>query len=354
MAEKFNTIFLFVTATQPVILPDKIIQLEVNKNKPSGYFFKGLNRINIDQHLLKSGELNDEQLFEELENCASVNPNKSILAIVNTKVLSQSLYEHLNKTIAHKCLYLSAALIPYHRRKVIDAVKNADKPMCLISTQVVEAGVDIDFDIVYREFAPMDSINQSAGRCNRNGVKGKGIVKIFKYKRKGLLKTYDPILMNITKNVLENQENVIPESRLFEINLEYFKQVKQKIQDDNDNSIKLLEHIYSLQFEKIKDNFKLIEKKWKEYNFFIPVNEEAEEVWQCYLNCLEIEKPFERKAALKKVKSNLLDYVVSIPDYIIDIDDSELELSIIKRKIWSDFYSNKIGYYKTQNSSLTF
>lgn len=351
MAEKFNTKFLFVTATQPIILPEKVTRLEVNEEKPPGYYFKGLDRITLDQSLLKEEDLTDKQLYAELEQCAADNPRKSILVIVNTKAFSQSLFEHLRSALSHDCLYLSAALIPYHRKRVIDTVKKADKPICLVSTQVVEAGVDIDFDIVYREFAPMDSINQAAGRCNRNGIKGKGVVKIFKYKRKRPLKIYDAVLMDITKNVLKAQDTIIPEPQFFEINNDYFQQVKEKIQDDNDDSKDLLDYIYGLQFEKIKEKFKLIDKTWKEYDCFISVNGDAEVVWQQYLDCFEIENPFERKAELKKVKPKLLNYVVSIPDYVIEVTDEEKEKSVIYRQDWKNFYSKTVGYFNQPSPS---
>lgn len=350
MAENFNTKFLFVTATQPMILPYKVTALEVNEDKPPGFYFKGLNRISLDQSLLKKGEMSDKQIYKEIENCAADNPDKSILVIVNTKAFSQSMFEHLNNTITHECLYLSASLIPFHRKEVIDAVKKSDEPICLVSTQVVEAGVDIDFDIVYREFAPMDSINQAAGRCNRNGIKGKGVVKIFRYKRKYPLKIYDSVLINITTNVLNAHDTLISEPKFFEINADYFKQVKEKIQDHNDSSLKLLEHIHGLQFEKIKEEFKLINKNWKEYDFFIPLNEVAMEIWQQYLNCFEIEHPFKRKSELKKIKPQLLNYVVSIPDYAIDISEAEKDKQLIFRSNWSDFYDTIRGYgTKKQN-----
>lgn len=355
MAAKFNTKFLFVTATQPMILPKKVIPLEVSEEKPAGYYFEGLDRITLDQSLLQKGELNDEQLYEVIQKYATDHPHKSILIIVNTKAFSQSLFEHLDEAISHECLYLSAALIPYHRKNVIDRVRKADKPICLVSTQVVEAGVDIDFDIVYREFAPMDSINQAAGRCNRNGIKGKGAVKIFKYKRKRPLKIYDPVLMNITIDVLKSHDKIITESQFFEINKDYFQQVKEKIQDYNDSSMDLLEQIYGLQFEEIKKSFKLIDKTWKEYDFFITINEEAGEIWQRYLKCIDLENPFLRKAELKKVKPNLLNYVVSIPDYAIEVTDEEKEQAIIMRENWTDFYNADIGFKKKvvdQNQSI--
>ncbi|HBK52912.1 MAG TPA: CRISPR-associated helicase/endonuclease Cas3, partial [Syntrophomonas wolfei] len=84
-----------------------------------------------------------------------------------------------------KVYYLSTNLVPAQRADRIDKIA-ADledgENLILVSTQVVEAGVDLDFDIVIRDFAPLDSIIQCAGRCNRGGIMfsyNRGIVYLF-------------------------------------------------------------------------------------------------------------------------------------------------------------------------------
>jgi CRISPR/Cas system-associated endonuclease/helicase Cas3 len=70
-----------------------------------------------------------------------------------------------------------------HRLKVLDKVKQrleSDKPVRLVATQCVEAGVDIDFPCVYRALAPLEAIAQAAGRCNRSGLRETGVVTVFK------------------------------------------------------------------------------------------------------------------------------------------------------------------------------
>jgi len=75
-------------------------------------------------------------------------------------------------------------VIPKERLTRINEIRKSEdsprKRRVIVSTQLIEAGVDIDADIVYRDFAPLDSINQVAGRCNRNSAKGdKGTVFVF-------------------------------------------------------------------------------------------------------------------------------------------------------------------------------
>ncbi|MFW6456884.1 MAG: CRISPR-associated helicase/endonuclease Cas3, partial [Planctomycetota bacterium] len=85
--------------------------------------------------------------------------------------------------------HLSSAMCPAHRSKVLEDVTDrleADRACRLISTQVVEAGVDIDFPVLYRAAAPLDSIVQAAGRCNREGALDKGRAIVFEPRDGGM------------------------------------------------------------------------------------------------------------------------------------------------------------------------
>ncbi|MDQ3328218.1 MAG: CRISPR-associated endonuclease Cas3'' [Chloroflexota bacterium] len=96
------------------------------------------------------------------------------LAVVNTKKDALALLDALDDPAA---LHLSTSLCGAHRRDVIKAVTEklqAGEPCRLVSTQVIEAGVDLDFPLVLRALAPLDSIIQAAGRCNREGKLGPG------------------------------------------------------------------------------------------------------------------------------------------------------------------------------------
>ena len=91
----------------------------------------------------------------------------------NSKIIYSSISE--DKIIKNKfdLVYLSSNIVPKERIKRIENIKENPKNKIIITTQLVEAGVDIDIDIVFRDFAPISSINQSCGRCNRN-FKDKG------------------------------------------------------------------------------------------------------------------------------------------------------------------------------------
>ncbi len=104
---------------------------------------------------------------------------ESVLAIVNTRKDARALWEQMPEGTLH----LSALMCGAHRSRVIQDIKGrlkAGVPTRVISTQLVEAGVDVDFPAVYRALAGLDSIAQAAGRCNREGqLAGKGDVVVF-------------------------------------------------------------------------------------------------------------------------------------------------------------------------------
>lgn len=103
----------------------------------------------------------------------------SVLAIVNTRKDARALWDAMPQGTLH----LSALMCGAHRSQVIAKIKArlaAGTPTRVISTQLVEAGVDVDFPVVYRALAGLDSMAQAAGRCNREGrLDGKGRVVVF-------------------------------------------------------------------------------------------------------------------------------------------------------------------------------
>lgn len=106
-----------------------------------------------------------------------------VLCIVNTTRHARDLFRILGPHEGH--FHLSARMCAAHRREVLDGIRaRLDEPNAacrVVSTQVVEAGVDVDFPVVYRALAGLDSLAQAAGRCNRNGrLSGRGEVFVFR------------------------------------------------------------------------------------------------------------------------------------------------------------------------------
>ncbi len=124
------------------------------------------------------GSLNDDSLIQHIQD----NASNGCLLILNTTKAAQTLHQKLS---AHTtALHLSARMCPRHVMAVLAKVKRLRKnrlPVVLVATQLVEAGVDISFPVVYRAECGLDSFAQAAGRCNRNGelLPAKGCVFLF-------------------------------------------------------------------------------------------------------------------------------------------------------------------------------
>ncbi len=116
---------------------------------------------------------------------------RQALAIVNTTDHAQKLHTELAEVFSGCVLHLSTRMCAQHRSDVLDKVSRMlteDRPVLLVSTQLIEAGVDVDFPVVYRALAPAESLIQSAGRCNREGqlgVRG-GRVVVFESEEDGM------------------------------------------------------------------------------------------------------------------------------------------------------------------------
>jgi len=116
-----------------------------------------------------------QQLGEPLTEDALIGriiAQKQVLCIVNTRRRAQTLFARLYKAEPEGTFHLSTTMIPLHRKEVLKNIHErlSKGLLChVVSTSLVEAGVDLDFETVYRERAGLDSIVQSAGRCNREG-----------------------------------------------------------------------------------------------------------------------------------------------------------------------------------------
>lgn len=123
-----------------------------------------------------AGRLSDNELAGRL----SAEPQ--VLCVVNTRPHAAALYRRMMEAATDGCLHLSAQMCPRHRTAVLRLIRRRlqrNQPCRVVSTQLVEAGVDLDFPVVYRAMAGLDSIAQAAGRCNREGKLTCGRVVVF-------------------------------------------------------------------------------------------------------------------------------------------------------------------------------
>lgn len=177
LSQRCNTTAVLCTATQPLLnelkSPDKG-QLTIPKeNELAGDFdrhFIELKRVDIHNKVKPGGWSSPEitklavEQFKEKSSC---------LVIVNTKAWAQELYRRCAEQVdTSQLFHLSTNQCPAHRKVLLENIRTRLEqglPVLCISTQLIEAGVDVDFASVIRFLAGLDSIAQAAGRCNRNG-----------------------------------------------------------------------------------------------------------------------------------------------------------------------------------------
>jgi CRISPR-associated endonuclease/helicase Cas3 len=179
LRKHYGVTILLCTATQPALGPHKstgftfegLEDIHEIMEDPAG-LFDSLKRVEVE--LPKN--IHKPRTWEELAEELAQKP--SVLCIVNRRDDCRILWSLMPKGTFH----LSALMCGAHRSRRIAEIKarlEAGRPTRVISTQLVEAGVDVDFPVVYRAMAGLDSIAQAAGRCNREGLLEKGTLSLF-------------------------------------------------------------------------------------------------------------------------------------------------------------------------------
>jgi CRISPR-associated endonuclease/helicase Cas3 len=177
LTTNYGSSVVFCTATQPAIRAFLPANLQTTELAPDPRrLYEALRRVRVTN----LGYIDNISLVGLLRQ------HDQVLCIVNTRRHALALG---NLMKAPGTYHLSARMCPRHRSAVLEEVKRvlrAGDTCRVVSTQLVEAGVDIDFPIVYRAMTGVDSIAQAAGRCNREGRRSEGRVFIFRPEAHGL------------------------------------------------------------------------------------------------------------------------------------------------------------------------
>lgn len=289
--EKFGSYAIISTATQPnfKIPNDNTEAIKFFKDYAEPYPLLPLSYFNNDLFNRYQIDFNKEPIDLETLKGSIISENSSILVILNTiddtKELYKLLLDEFNK---EELLLLNTHLNPRHRKIKIYLAKRRlcqNKRIIVVSTQLIEAGVDVDFPILYRDFATVASIVQSAGRCNRNGkLDSFGQVKLFKLQNKGKIRSdiiyqgKDKEILRFTKESFHNE--FYQERELLSIQKEFFHRIQSELNfaKHSQNSPKLefdfLKDIQECMYEKI-GQMQLIDKQLfgEEIQYYVPWNE---------------------------------------------------------------------------------
>jgi len=214
LVEQCGSSVVLCTATQPLLDQVNVEKgalriAEGNELMPDvKKLFDELKRVEVKNQRKPGGWTNDEIAALAMEETRRAG---SCLVIVNTKNAAQSLYRLCKQLDGIPCYHLSTSMCPTHRRAILTEIRERlDKrlPVLCFSTQLIEAGVDVDFGAVIRFTAGLDSIAQAAGRCNRNGQRAIGIVHVVNPQDENLEKLPNiSIGRDKAERVLDEYEN---------------------------------------------------------------------------------------------------------------------------------------------------
>jgi len=373
LSKYLNTTIVLMTATMPVIFKDVNSYELINDYE---LLYNALNRTVFKSELEKEMSISElvDFFFEKWSG------DKSALIVVNTIATSIKVYEELAKRLDEKVIkvtsknrgaiqrdlskvflcYLSTNIVPQERKERINLIKTMLKEgftVILVSTQAIEAGVDLDFDMAIRDIAPLDSIVQVAGRCNRNWHIDRGelfIVKIVDEKgNQDSLKIYDDILINRSEALLKEKRE-FNESELRNIIDKYYGDIANRINLESKTE-ELLQAIKDLNFDELRD-FSLIEKEPKIPVFIEIDDNNARKILEEFKESIneikdsERNEIFKHKAKLKIIRTKLENYIINVwkidknlPDIGHDLGIS-IGIKYVSRGIRDAYYNDETGY----------
>ena len=183
ICRKYRCSILFSTATQPDFAALSGVDWRPAEILPENRrLYEKMRRVRTEWRLHKNaGRGKTETLSDIAEEMAG---GTNVCAIVNLRRHARELFGELRKRTGSDegVFLLTTDLCPAHRLEVVRAIRERQRdgrPCIVVATQCIEAGVDLDFDVMYRALAPLEAIIQAAGRCNRNGRLEEGRLIVF-------------------------------------------------------------------------------------------------------------------------------------------------------------------------------
>jgi CRISPR-associated endonuclease/helicase Cas3 len=356
LAKFLNTRIVLMTATKPKIYElanQEILKNEGEKAKSIELLpdyreiFQCFKRTKIVS--LISQKIEDENDFLEQIFTQKWSDEKSCIVVCNTVKRSLDVYnlifELVDETI-NPVYYLSTNIIPARRQRIIDDIKSdlgiGLKPI-LVSTQCVEAGVDLDFDMGFRDLSPMDSIIQVAGRINRNNDPNKKYSPLYIIDFGDCKKIYDVVTQQQARLLLEKNIEILEDNYL-EVIEEYFSNVagdksfidSRKIFD----AMKILK--YDSQDPKTDiavSSFKVIDEKFPALSVFIEIDETAVKYKNLFIQMITKQISQEDFSPYKK---DFHQHIITVPSHLPKAKDL----------LQSDRYLICEGIYNIPNNEL--
>ncbi|MGY5850945.1 CRISPR-associated helicase Cas3' [Salegentibacter sp. F14] len=374
---------ILMTATRPKIF--ELAQQEILKEQGESILPKEL-LINYEEvfalfqrtsiHPLLN-DLKEEKENRTQEFVSSVfedkwSSNKSCLIVCNTVKRSIEIFDAIQSYLdendfENPIFYLSTNIIPAHRLQRIQEIKDdiqAHKAPILVATQVVEAGVDLDFDMGFRDIGPIDSIIQVAGRINRNNNPDKphSPLYIVDFDTIATTMVYGRLTYIQAKKSLERQ-NHFNEREYLKLITEYFDGISEKSSFSDArayfNSMQTLK--YDADDKKLLpvSAFRIIEESDRYAAVYIEIDDFSSEILQKYLQ--KITNEISKEEYNKDWKLKFQQHIISVPIYFCEgletVNEYEESILLVPKSEIGSRYSTKTGYnrdYIKENNAYTF
>ena len=297
------------------------------------------NRVEVNYDLLSEQKIEYEELLQHIiEN--SSNSQKILIEFIS-KNDAKKFYElcenNEDLNVNHEILILTGEDNKARRNSIIKKINSKYKKIILISTQLIEAGVDIDVDVGYKNISGLDNEEQFLGRINRS-CKKSGKAYFFYltdakkvYKNSVIIENKLNLFSDEMKDILENKNFDVFYSKVLEI---LKRKAKEKINNDNFETI-----IFNKKFKLLKERMKLIEEQDDKKTYFfnrtltdeeieeIGENIDGSEVWERYVDILKEENYAKKIVELSKIREKMMYFLYEVKK------NTELNYSDIKGSI---------------------
>jgi CRISPR-associated endonuclease/helicase Cas3 len=338
LSEDYNVYIIIMTATQPLLFEEKEIKSLVHNTE---YYYNQFNRITYHFH---HNQINLKQLSNMIKD--DLKTDNDIMLVLNTIKSSVEIYNQVKDLQTnHEIIYLSSNITPIERLERINHIKEYDGPKLIITTQLIEAGVDISVDKIYRDIAPLDSIIQTAGRCNRNNTNSGEVhvIKLINGKRKlyaGMV--YDSVSLSTTIQLLKRYDKITEKEFTYTVTKKYYTILKQTKKYNH----VLEEDINKSNYLNVSNEFQLI-KKENQIPLYICINNEAEKIFNAYEEIIRNYNGYIRKEKFNEIKNQFYQYVINIYENELEEDSIEIindEIGVIRLKDYYNTIDKVVGF----------
>lgn len=384
LSKFLNTRVLLMTATKPKTFDlanreiiaeqkgDEIAQpLELLTDFES--VFSAFKRTKIIP--LISEIVTDEQHFIESYFSIYWQPSQSCLIVCNLVKRSVDVFEAVKKhaeEAAHKnpVYYLSTNIISATRLKVIQDVKNdllAGLKPILISTQAIEAGVDLDFDMGFRDIGPIDSIIQVAGRINRENSPERWDSPLYVIDFDDCTKIYERLTTAQARKALElglkKFGEAIREEHYLDLIENYYEALSAEDAKSFSEARKFFDSMKRLNYDNDDKStfpvskFQVIEQRGGIASVYIEIDEKAEKAKKAFLNM--IHKKLNKEVFDKEFKLSFNQHIISIPEYLPKVKELKLDkvnllcdgLYLVRQNEIAEYYDLITGFDRTKEET---